>query len=132
MLTVEKLVERMELTAIEVPDPEREITGGYAGDLLSWVMGRAREGDAWVTIMTNMNVAAVAQLTDVACVVFAEGVTPDKEAVDKAKLHGINLLGSPKGVFELCGEIASCMKACSCEAAHEEASAYSEGTEERN
>lgn len=113
MLTVEKLVEKLGLRVIELPDGEREITGGYAGDLLSWVMGRAQEGDAWVTIMTNMNVAAVAQLTDVACVVFAEGVEPDKEAVIKARLHGINLLGSPKGVFELCGEISAAMNAAS-------------------
>ena len=109
MLTVDKLVEKLGLGVIELPDGSREITGGYAGDLLSWVMGRAKEGDAWVTIMTNMNVAAVAQLTDVACVIFAEGVTPDKEAVIKARLHGINLLGSPKGVFELCGEVSDCM-----------------------
>ena len=106
MLTVEKLVEKLGLEVIELPDPEREIKGGYAGDLLSWVMGRAQEGDAWVTIMTNMNVAAVAQLTDVACVVFAEGVEPDKEAVIKSRLHGIDLLRSPKGMFELCGEIS--------------------------
>ena len=109
MLTVQKLVDTLGLSVIEMPDPEREITGGYAGDLLSWVMGRAREGDAWVTIMTNMNVAAVAQLTDVACVIFAEGVAPDKEAVIKSRLHGINLLGSPKGMFELCGEVTDAM-----------------------
>lgn len=109
MLTVKDLVDNMGLEPIELPDPEREITGGYAGDLLSWVMGRAQEGDAWVTIMTNMNVAAVAQLTDVACVVFAEGVVPDKEAVLKARLHGINLLSSRKGVFELCGLIGDAM-----------------------
>ncbi len=109
MLTVKELVEGLGFEAIELPDPDREITGGYAGDLLSWVMGRAQEGDAWVTIMTNMNVAAVAQLTDVACVVFAEGVVPDKEAVLKARLHGINLLASRKGVFEICGEIRDAM-----------------------
>ena len=126
MLTVEKLVEKLGLSVIELVEGDREITGGYAGDLLSWVMGRAESGDAWVTIMTNMNVAAVAQLTDVACVVFAEGVVPDREAVVKAKLHGINLLGSPKGVFELCAEIASCMEEEGREAAHEESSAYSD------
>lgn len=109
MLTVQKLVDKLGLSVIELPDGEREITGGYAGDLLSWVMGRAKEGDAWVTIMTNMNVAAVAQLTDVACVIFAEGVVPDKEAVIKSRLHGINLLGSPKGMFELCGEVTDAM-----------------------
>ena len=109
MLTVEKLIEMLGLSAIELPEPDREITGGYAGDLLSWVMGRAQPGDAWVTIMSNMNVAAVAQLTDVACVIFAEGVSPDPEALNKARMHGINLLGSPKGVFELCGEIKDAM-----------------------
>ena len=109
MLTVEKLIEKLKLDVIELPDPGREITGGYAGDLLSWVMGRAQEGDAWVTIMTNMNVAAVAQLTDVACVVFAEGVVPDKDSGLKARQHGINLVGSRKGVFELCGEIKDSM-----------------------
>ncbi len=111
MLTVEKLMDKLELAPIELPDGTRRITGGYAGDLLSWVMGRANEGDAWVTIMTNMNVAAVAQLTDVACVIFAEGVEPDKETVLKARMHGINLLGSPKGIFELCGLISEAMLA---------------------
>lgn len=106
MLTVEMLAKELDLNVMELPDGSREIEGGYAGDLLSWVMGRAQPGDAWVTIMSNMNVSAVAQLTDVACVVFAEGVVPDKEAVQKAELHGINLLGSPKGVFELCREIS--------------------------
>lgn len=109
MLTVEKLAEKLGLNAIELPEGDREITGGYAGDLLSWVMGRAQAGDAWVTIMSNMNVAAVAQLTDVACVIFAEGVVPDPEALNKAKMHGINLLGSDKGVFELCSEISDSM-----------------------
>ncbi|MCR5809390.1 MAG: hypothetical protein K6G56_07490 [Clostridiales bacterium] len=109
MLTVEKLAEKLGLAVIELPEPDREITGGYAGDLLSWVMGRARMGDAWVTIMSNMNVSAVAQLADVACVVFAEGVVPDKEALDRARMHGVNMLGSGKGIFELCADIASAM-----------------------
>ena len=109
MLTVEKLAKELELEILELPDGAREITGGYAGDLLSWVMGRAQAGDAWVTIMSNMNVAAVAQLADVACVVFAEGVRPDGEAVARAKLHEINMLASPKGMFELCAEIKSAL-----------------------
>lgn len=110
MLTVEMLAKELDLNVMQLPDGSREITGGYAGDLLSWVMGRAQPGDAWVTIMSNMNVSAVAQLTDVACVIFAEGVIPDKEAVTKAVLHEINLLGSPKGVFELSAEIAEKLK----------------------
>ena len=126
MLTVDKLIEKLGLDVIELADGSREIKGGYAGDLLSWVMGRAQPDDAWVTIMSNMNVSAVAQLTDVACVIFAEGVAPDPEALSKAKMHGINLLGSRKGMFELCGDVKDAMLS----EVHAEAD-YAE-TEERN
>ena len=127
MITVEKLIDKLGLSVIELADGGREITGGYAGDLLSWVMGRAQAGDAWVTIMSNMNVAAVAQLTDVACVVFAEGVMPDSSALDKARMHGINMLGSPKGIFELCAQITEAM----AEPEEAEEDAYIPADEER-
>ena len=68
---------------ISLPEPDREIKGVYIGDLLSWVMGRATSGDAWVTIMSNINVIAVAQLTDVACVILAEGVVARDQPFEK-------------------------------------------------
>ena len=40
----------------------REIAGIFTGDLLSWAMGRAKEGDAWFTVMGNVNAVAVAAL----------------------------------------------------------------------
>lgn len=104
-LTVDELKEKLELTPYYVEDGEREITGGYAGDLLSWVMGRATSGDAWVTIMSNINVIAVAQLTDVACVILAEGVVPGDELVAAAKMRGINLFSSEEPAFALAGKI---------------------------
>ena len=62
--------------ALTVTEGDREIGGVYIGDLLSWVMGRASADDAWITIMSNINVVAVASLADAACVLFAEGVVP--------------------------------------------------------
>lgn len=44
----------------------REIAGIFTGDLLSWAMGRAKEGDAWFTVMGNVNAVAVAALADCA------------------------------------------------------------------
>ena len=41
---------------------ERLVAGGYCGDLLSWVMGRAKEDDVWITVMGNLNAIAVAVL----------------------------------------------------------------------
>ena len=99
-MTVQNLATLNGFTALNLPDPDREITGAYAGDLLSWVMGRAKEGDAWITIMSNINVAAVASLADVACVVFSEGVDPDGQLLAAAKAKGINLIKSECPTFE--------------------------------
>ena len=101
-MTVGELQEALGLRAVVQADPGREVTGGYAGDLLSRVMSHAKGGDAWVTIMTNRNVVAVAMLTDVAAVVFAEGVEPDADAVAAAEARGINLLVSEQPAFALC------------------------------
>ena len=100
-MTVAELCKKAELRAIVLPEPEREIEGAYCGDLLSWVMGRAKSGDAWITIMSNLNILAVATLADVSCVLLAEGVTPDDELVNTAKQKGINILLSEKPSFEL-------------------------------
>ena len=40
-MTVQTLKEMLSLTEFHLAEPEREVSGGYAGDLLSWVMGRA-------------------------------------------------------------------------------------------
>ena len=75
-MTVKEIAEKLGLAPVSVTDDTREVQGGYAGDLLSWVMGRVPEGAAWVTIMTNVNVVAVAVLRDVAMVIVAEGSDP--------------------------------------------------------
>ena len=99
-MTVQELASALSLTEFDLPDPDRPVTGGYAGDLLSWVMGRAREGDCWITIMSNQNVAAVALMTDAACVVLTEGVVPDEALLRRAQQQGINLLGTKRSSFE--------------------------------
>lgn len=83
-----------------MPAPEREIDGVYAGDLLSWVMGRAKENNAWITIMSNANVIAVATLADVSCVILAEGVKLDNETLALAEAKGVNILSSKQPVYE--------------------------------
>ena len=99
-MTVQALSQALSLQVFHLAEPEREVTGGYCGDLLSWVMGRAPAGGAWLTIMSNVNVAAVAALSDAACVVLAEGVIPDPPLLDKARAQGITLLGTDLSVFD--------------------------------
>ena len=100
MITVQGLIDSIPLTVFHLDDPDRPVEGGYCGDLLSWVMGRAPADGAWLTIMSNVNVAAVAALADTACVVLAEGVVPDPPLLDRAKAQGITLLGTELSVFD--------------------------------
>ncbi len=99
-MTVKELADKLDLTAHALPDGDREITGVYIGDLLSWVMGRAGADQAWITIMSNRNIVAVATLADTACILLAEGVQPDEGVAALAGEKGINLLTSPRGAYE--------------------------------
>ena len=105
-MTVAELCNAIGASAICLPNADREVSGGYVGDLLSWVMGRAPADCAWVTIMSNINVVAVASLADVACVIFSEGVMPDGDALEKAKGQGINLLSVECGSYEACAKLS--------------------------
>ena len=106
-MTVNKLIESANLSPITLPDPEREVNGAYIGDLLSWVMGRAQADNAWITIMSNLNVVAVATLADVSCIILAEGVNPDSGVAETAMAKGINLLSSDESAYEIAKKLAS-------------------------
>ncbi len=104
-MTIQQLTEELGLTVFALDDPDREVAGGYCGDLLSWVMGRAVAGGAWLTIMSNVNVAAVAALADVACVILTEGVRPDPALLAKARAQGVNLLGTDLPTYACAGRL---------------------------
>ena len=99
-MTVNDLVKCDGFSPIALPFPDRKIDGAYIGDLLSWVMGRAESGNAWITIMSNINVIAVATLTDVSCVILADGVAPDDELINLACQKGINILSTMLPMYE--------------------------------
>lgn len=107
-MTVRELSEKLGLTVL-CGDTDREFTGVYVGDLLSWVMSRLTEDKIWITIMSNVNVIAVASLADAACVILAEGVEPDAEAADAARAKGVTLLSSPLDSYSLCSRISECI-----------------------
>ena len=85
--------------AVTLPQGEREIDGVYIGDLLSWVMGRAQSDNAWVTIMSNINILAVASLSDTSCIILAEGVTLDEEVIKTAMEKEINIISTDMDIY---------------------------------
>ena len=98
-MTVQELISALDLTTFHAAQPERPVTGGYVGDLLSWVMGRAGQDCAWLTIMSNQNVAAVALMADVSCVILTEGVQPDADLLRRAQEKQVSLLGTGLDTF---------------------------------
>ena len=105
-----ELAERLSLTGISTPEEDREVSGVYIGDLLSWVMGRAESGCAWITIMSNVNIVAVASLADVACIVLAEGVLLEDDVRRTAEQEGVNIFSSPKTAYELAVAMSDLLK----------------------
>ena len=99
-MTVNELQTQCGFDTVCLPDSEREIDGVYIGDLLSWVMGRAQENNVWITIMSNINVIAVASLADVSCVVLCESVILDDEVKKTAEEKGINVLTTPLSAYD--------------------------------
>ncbi len=89
---------------------ENEIKSVYVGDLLSWVMGRAKEGSAWVTILGHVNIIAVAMLTNAACIIIAEGAEADAATIQRANNEDIPLFLTELTAFEVCKELIKCLE----------------------
>lgn len=100
-MTVNELLNCEGFEAVALPDGDREIIGVYIGDLLSWVMGRAQADNAWITIMSNINILAVASLADTACIILAEGVTVAEDVIKTAEAKGVNILSSRFAAYEI-------------------------------
>ncbi len=79
---------------------DRPLRSVYCCDLLSLVMGRAPADCAWVTVMGNLNSIAVAVLTDAACIVLAEGMPLDADALNRARQEGVTVVATRLPVYE--------------------------------
>lgn len=105
-MKVNELIEKLALEVLCEGDEDKNITGCYSGDLLSWVMSKAKEGDVWLTVMGNINAIAVAVLCDCACIVLTDKAALDDEAKNKAELQCVTVLRSEKSAYELSVEIS--------------------------
>lgn len=105
-MKLSEFIEKLNLKVLTEAECDKEITGCYCGDLLSWVMSRAKAGDAWLTVMGNVNAVAVAVLSDCACIILTENAALDDMAKQKAEMQGVCFLQSEKNAYELSIEIS--------------------------
>lgn len=89
---------------------DRVVTGGYASDLLSDVIGSAREGNIWITIQTHVNIVAVASLKDLSGIIVTKGHNIDEQTIEKSKSEGIAILLSEEDTFTVAGKLFELLK----------------------
>ncbi len=101
-MTVGELVKKYNLSILSESDGlNQEITGGYVGDLLSFVMAHAKEKMVWITIQGHINTIAVASLVGIGAIILTEGSEPTADMLEKAQENGIPVLTSPLSSFEI-------------------------------
>ncbi len=105
-MKLKEIVEKLNLeTATPAGDLDREISGGYASDLLSDVMANSREGNVWVTMQVHQNIIAVASLKELAGIIIVNGRKPEQEVLAKAEQEKIPVMLTGLQAFEIAGRL---------------------------
>ncbi len=97
-----ELINKLGLSCITSnSDLEKVVKGVYICDLLSWVMAKAKKDDLWITVLTSLNIVAVASMVDVACVVIPEGIQVEEATIKKAEQNDVIILKSNMPAYEI-------------------------------
>ena len=106
-MTVLELVEKLNLDVAAEGDLSRNIDGCYCSDLLSHCMSNISENNLWVTVQVNMNIVAIAVLTDLSAIIISQDMSIDDAVVQKATEENVTILKSSLPSYELCVKIGS-------------------------
>lgn len=105
-MNVEELSRRLSLEVKTATGRlSREVTGGYASDLLSCVMAKAQAGNIWITLQGHPNIVAVASLLNLAGIIVTEGIEPDESTLAKAEEEGLPLLTTAQTTYTVVGQL---------------------------
>lgn len=106
-----KLKDIIEALSLEIKTPgldlEREVTGGYVSDLLSDVIGNAKEKCVWITLQIHLNIIAVASLKGISGIILVNSRTPDDDTLNKAVQENVPVMTSSLPTFEVVGRLYS-------------------------
>jgi len=86
---------------------EREVTGGYASDLLSDVLANSKEGNIWITLQIHQNIVGVASMKDLAGIILVNSREPESETLEKAEAEKVPIMVTEMPTFELIGMLYS-------------------------
>jgi len=105
-MTIRQITEALSLDVLcSKENVDREIEGGYASDMLSCVMAGAQKGNIWITLLTHLNVIAVAVLLEIPAIIVSEHAPVEPPVLQKAEDEGIVILHSQEDTYTVVGKL---------------------------
>jgi hypothetical protein len=104
-MSLDQIARKLNLKPKNEADAGAEVTSGYASDLLSDVLAKARKGTLWVTNQKHQNVIGVAVMLDLAGVVIAGGMEPDDNTLEKARDENVSVYTTTESLFDVVGKL---------------------------
>lgn len=101
-MKVSEIAKSLNLKVLCGKGMDKEVSGGYSSDLLSWVMSHACKGNVWITVQIHPNIIAVAVLLELSCIIIPEGIEVQKDTLDKAEQESMPVLQSDMSGYALC------------------------------
>jgi hypothetical protein len=84
---------------------DRDISSGYASDLLSDVMANAKADGVLVTVQAHKNAVAVASLVGLGAIVVCNSRPLPDDMLAAAKAEGVAVFLSAQSAFEVSGRL---------------------------
>lgn len=104
-MTLNEIIEKLNLKVLNQANDDAEVTSAYASDLLSDVMGKAKAGEIWVTMQTHKNVSAICSLKDLPAVIITGNSKPDDDMLQHAIDEGVCVLSTSESCYNICGKL---------------------------
>ena len=111
MANIAKVAEALGYTVVTMKAPERNVSGGYAGDLLSDVMGHADEDELLITIQGHKNTVAVASLLSLTAIILCNGREALQDMIESAEAEGVAILQTQETQYQASVRLDGVLKA---------------------
>ena len=107
-MKLQEIIDSLSLK-VETPsaDLNREVSGAYVSDMMSDVMGNAKDGFLWITVQVHLNIIAVASLKNLSGIILVNSRVPAEDTLKKAIDEKIPIMTTPLSAFDLVGMLYS-------------------------
>jgi len=95
-----------------VSNLNKEVSGGYASDLLSDVIANAKKDNIWITLQIHQNIVGVATLKELTGIIIVNGRKPEEETLRKAGEEDIPIMVTGLTAFEIIGKLYRMLCGC--------------------